>query len=583
MNDKPILFFWDKEISFKRDSLSYLINFNERTIDFEKTSISFDDVIRKNRDRYTSQINKYLSELNVNNHSLNWWAFNFSAKNSLSASLYYEILDLVAIFDFLEEKKANHVYIKDVDFFTKKTIKKYFKVSHTFLDKLNYKLFFYLKSFYSILRATIILLNSFMNFIWLPFSEVKQITSGGIGLFTYVGASKRNKKDTYFGFLIDYLSRLQSLPINYIFYVDRPYKAKKKIIDEEQHSHLLLYSFLKINDFFKIVKHFLNAIRKKYKIHEFKSCNESIDFTPILERNVIDEIGKGFVDNILVYYSMKTISKKKLFDSIVYPFENKSLEKLLLLGLGNRVKAIGYQHTSITPRHFTFLFTKEELRVTPIPSKIITLGGVTADWLINNGNLPSNNIREGFSLRHNLEKQFKKNGFNPNFAKLLFAFSSGFHEIVNTVKFLDKILIDTLHLQCRFRMHPSYPLNKLDDITQKWISKNVTVSVGTNLLEDLEWADITVYISSTVALEAMYAGVPVIHLDIDTLNSDPLLVENLDYKWTCNEPCLFFKTIQIISSLTSQDRSLKAFNANSYVSRYLQKNDSESSFLMFVN
>ena len=59
---------------------------------------------------------------------------------------------------------------------------------------------------------------------------------------------------------------------------------------------------------------------------------------------------------------------------LIYPFENKSLEKCLLLGLNGSIETIGYQHSSITPRHFSFLMGKEEINVTPIPDKIITSG-----------------------------------------------------------------------------------------------------------------------------------------------------------------------------------------------------------------
>lgn len=68
---------------------------------------------------------------------------------------------------------------------------------------------------------------------------------------------------------------------------------------------------------------------------------------------------------------------------LLYPYESRSWGKLLLIAASNaEIKnRVGYQHSSITPRHLALKILKDDQSEKELPTKIITVGKVTYDWL----------------------------------------------------------------------------------------------------------------------------------------------------------------------------------------------------------
>ena len=138
---------------------------------------------------------------------------------------------------------------------------------------------------------------------------------------------------------------------------------------------------------------------------------------------MISEMTTGFIDNLIIFRAFRRISKLGQIEKIIYPFENKSLEKLMLLALGN-IKTIGYQHSSVSPRHFSLILSKDEIKINPLPEKIVTIGEITKNWLIDVGNFPEEIIETGVYLRGNRTLKLRKRYFDKKNPKLLFVFSS---------------------------------------------------------------------------------------------------------------------------------------------------------------
>ena len=74
------------------------------------------------------------------------------------------------------------------------------------------------------------------------------------------------------------------------------------------------------------------------------------------------------------------------------------------------------------------------------------------------------------------------------------------------------------------RPHPEFPLALLPADLGGAVGTVMRDLSGTPLADNLEWCDAVVYVSSTVALEALLAGRPVITLRLsDVIDPDPLL------------------------------------------------------------
>ena len=103
------------------------------------------------------------------------------------------------------------------------------------------------------------------------------------------------------------------------------------------------------------------------------------------------------------------------------------------------------------------------------------------------------------------------------------------------------------------------------DITQ---FQNVKISKENDLIADLDQTDICIYWGSTVALEALTMGIPVIHYDMQTILSyDPLFRCNY-LKWTVNDNDSLPEVIETINSMIDKEYIQQADQAKAYIKRY---------------
>tara|TARA_B100001175_G_C19270826_1_gene524098 strand:- start:335 stop:709 length:375 start_codon:yes stop_codon:yes gene_type:complete len=112
-------------------------------------------------------------------------------------------------------------------------------------------------------------------------------------------------------------------------------------------------------------------------------------------------------------------------------------------------------------------------------------------------------------------------------------------------------------------------MEKLSNKDKRWIKSNINLVEKNTLNDDLKWTDITVYISSTVALESLFCGIPVIRLNIDKFNSDPLLNEKIPFKWTANSSSDLVNSIYEISYLSNEERNERSLKGQNFASSYM--------------
>jgi hypothetical protein len=96
-----------------------------------------------------------------------------------------------------------------------------------------------------------------------------------------------------------------------------------------------------------------------------------------------------------------------------------------------------------------------------------------------------------------------------------------------------------------------------------------TVDKGT--LEDaLDWADVVLYTSSTVGLEAVAKGIPAIYLDLGTfLDTDPMFAWN-KLKWSVQEPAELATTIASIGAIPADEFVSRQKQGQEYAVSYLR-------------
>ena len=203
---------------------------------------------------------------------------------------------------------------------------------------------------------------------------------------------------------------------------------------------------------------------------------------------------------------------------LVYPFENRPWEKALLTAAREAgvERVVGYQHTSLTPRHLAIEMTSAVSMRTPLPDRLVTVGTVTAKWLAEKAPALADRIAVGASLRRSAQDLPL-----PAAPGILAAISSSRDEALALMHLIHAVS-GSIAVPVVIRSHPTIPVGDLF-ARFSW-PPHVRLSVGATLEADMADASMVLYSSSTVALEGMLQGRLPLFADIGDLPAaDPLI------------------------------------------------------------
>ena len=110
----------------------------------------------------------------------------------------------------------------------------------------------------------------------------------------------------------------------------------------------------------------------------------------------------------------------------------------------------------------------------------------------------------------------------------------GVYECYKLVNFVFNALSNAKDFRVIIRTHPARPFDRIrkDLCFDIDLHKNFSVSNQKSLKEDLEDVDILIYWGSTVSLEALMMGIPVIHVSLDDIVKVDPLFDCSHLKWT---------------------------------------------------
>lgn len=229
---------------------------------------------------------------------------------------------------------------------------------------------------------------------------------------------------------------------------------------------------------------------------------------------------------------------------------------------------IGYQHTIVSHASANMFMSRYEYGIMPIPDKVLTVGGVTRNIMERYGSFKKDFIRTSCGLRFeyifNIKRLARKNTGN------ILVGLEGIKEVHKMVGYVLKELGGDKEYNVRIRTHPVLSWEYFRKSHGFDLAKypNFHLSAGGSLKEDLEWADIVVYWGSTIGVEALNIGRPVVHYDIGSIfNYDPLF-ESSDLKWVVNEKMRLAATLDKIRKLNDEEFLSAWEKAKMYLSNY---------------
>ena len=151
---------------------------------------------------------------------------------------------------------------------------------------------------------------------------------------------------------------------------------------------------------------------------------------------------------------------------------------------------------------------------------------------------------------------------------ILVALATSFIEYVQTIEFLQTANLNTEMYIVKVRPHPILSLQSALDIFNLRLNEQFIISEG-RLEDDLIWADVVLYASSTVGMQAVSGGIPAIHLDLgEFLDTDPMFDWD-DFKWSAKAPEALVDHIKQIDALSDEHFTTLQLNSKSYVDQYL--------------
>lgn len=250
--------------------------------------------------------------------------------------------------------------------------------------------------------------------------------------------------------------------------------------------------------------------------------------------------------------------------TLVYPFENRSWEKLLLRAArrGGVQRCIAYQHSSLTPRHWAFAASAAGFAAADLPDRVLTCGEITADQLRRGMPQLAANITVAAALRSQ-----RLDLPPPARAGVLVAISSSRAEAWELLRLTHAAAAHTAEMPFIIRSHPTIPVADLFG-QLRWPT-NVELSQGRSLAEDLARCSAVAYSSATVALEGMLYGRLPIFLDIGDIPSGDPIDGEYPFRLRATDGEGFAESVRHLLTRPAAQTALLMQQAKAYAERYL--------------
>lgn len=351
----------------------------------------------------------------------------------------------------------------------------------------------------------------------------------------YTWADKRSfdekgaYRENYFGKLPEYLKR----DGKNVIIVPRilsavPYRDTVNNMTKSNRVFLIPHAFISTLDVGGVF--FATLINKPKKTSYPKF--ENIEISELIYEDLKNDwIGARVAFDLLLYHFVRRLKEKHVsVDTVIYPYENQIWEKVLCTAMREFYPSaylIGYQHTTIFTMYLNYFFSKQEVDIIPSPDKIITNGRRPKDAFIESG-YPEEKVVQGGAIRYAHPLKPGVGGRRKKGDKPVILVTTSISES-DAVELIWKILKAYAHrseYRILIKCHPYMPFEKISGRLDVKLPTHFAVS-DRPVAELLKESDVLLYTSSTTCVEAIAAGVPVVHvgsdlmIDLDPLDFDP--------------------------------------------------------------
>lgn len=383
--------------------------------------------------------------------------------------------------------------------------------------------------------------------------------------------NKGDYNDSFFGVLPENIGRRKDLII--IANILGDYRECTRKIKENKDFVIIPIEFLL--SYHEIVLTIIKVLLNRVKLKE-----EAVFFTKDVSDIVNAELSLYYEDTwilfeFLHYYATKNLARRVSVDTFLLTFENNPWEKMCIMALRKyspESKIIGYQHNAIPLAAANMFISKFEKEIIPIPDRIITVGDAPKRIMEQYGSVKERQVVSGCALRYSYLFELQQHSERTYFKQILLVLE-GIYEVYHMVNYILKELKDFPEYNVKIRTHPVLPLENIRDKISNDIDlyPHFSISKNTSLEKDILESDIVMYWGSTVALEALFMGKPLINFDNGSLFSYDPLFECNSFKWVVDKDDSLIRVIQDIYTLEDSEFVRLSEKAQKYLLEYFHR------------
>ena len=217
---------------------------------------------------------------------------------------------------------------------------------------------------------------------------------------------------------------------------------------------------------------------------------------------------------------------------IIYIYENQPWERALCWEVRRSLpgaKLVGYQHARLPLMELNWFLAPGEESDAPLPDRVVTVGKHSARLMTDDGYAPTR-IRVGGAIQmqslsdpgcQSVDSAASKTG-----GVVLVSSSNGLEETAELAWMAMYLFDEDEGIRILMKCHPIMPFEKVSGIIGGELSTHVEVS-DEPVIDLMRNSSVMVYSASTVCIQALAIGLPVVHLrpqfdfDLDPLEAVP--------------------------------------------------------------
>jgi hypothetical protein len=268
-------------------------------------------------------------------------------------------------------------------------------------------------------------------------------------------------------------------------------------------------------------------------------------------------------DSEVFFEAIRKICRIHTFSRMIILFEGNVIERACLQAFReeNRGVVVGYSHAVIYPMNLKIHLAPGEVFSRPEPDYLLASGPETKRLMTLIGGRKADEIISACALRH-IPRAYKNNAeFGGD--SVLIALDGG---PFGSSTVLDWILENGdlfQEYEVVIRAHPSVPMNRLLGQCFQDVPEGFSISKD-DLESDMRNAFCVLYRQSSVGLQALLNGLPIVHLNIDApLPCDPMACDS-DYRWEVRTSQELSAALRDIVSLSREDKDKVVMSAEKY-------------------